>query len=57
MVGSGSLQMVSESISELDVGGLFGPIGGVCLFGLIITWDIMRTLCLHRGIFVTSHIG
>ena len=26
---------------------MFGPLGGVCLFGLAIQWDITRMLCLH----------
>ena len=46
-VGSKSLQMVLKPISDLNVRGLFGPIRGVCLFGPIIPWDTMRTLCMH----------
>ena len=43
--------------------GLFGPTMGICLFGLAIPCDIMRTLCLHREgemnggkVFVMSHM-
>ena len=38
-------------------GGLFGSVRGVCLFGPAIPWDTTRTLCLHGGVFVMSHIG
>ena len=38
-------------------GGLFGSVRGVCLFGPTIPWDTTRTLCLHGGVFVMSHIG
>ena len=44
-----SLIMVWRSIS-------FGPVGDVCPFDSLIPWDIMRTLCLHEWVFVTSHI-
>ena len=45
-------------------GGLFGSVRDVCLFGPVISWNTMRTLCLHGegrkgergGVFVTSYI-
>ena len=51
MVGCGLLQMVSEPIPDPGV--------GVCLAlsGPAIPWDTTRTLCLHGGVFVMSHIG
>ena len=49
--------MVSEPIPDPGVGGLFGPVRGVCLFDLAIPWDTTRTLCLHGRVFVMSHIG
>ena len=56
MVRSGSLQMVSDDPRPW-CGGLFGLVRSVCLFDPAIPWDTIRTLCLHEGVFVMSHIG
>ena len=50
MVGLGHYKWYqSRSPTSMWGSVLFGPIGGVYLFGIIIPWDTMRTLCLHRG--------
>ena len=47
--------MVLKSIPDLDV-RFVCPRKGVCLFDLIILWDTMKTLYLHKRVFMTSHI-
>ena len=42
--------MVSKLIPDPDVRVCsVWLVGGVCLFGPVIPWDITRTLCLHKG--------
>ena len=56
MVESGSLQMLLESIFDLDV-RVYLASRGVRLFDPVILWDTTRMLCLYEGVLVTSHIG
>ena len=53
---SGCDRVVLEPIPDLDVRFVW-PHRGVRLFGLAISWDTTRTLCLHGGVFMMSHIG
>lgn len=55
---SGLLEMVLKSISNPNVGlYLFDLVKGVCPFSPTILWDTTRTLYLHVGVIVISHIG
>ena len=44
-----------QSRSLISMWGFIWPRKSVCLAA--ISWDTMRMLCLHRGVFVISHIG